>query len=117
MNKFKTKRKTRSDKFPLTLHSTGQYCKKIKGKIHYFGKDKKQALEQYLEQAAFLHNGKAKMFKTTNGNITLKSLCNVYLQHQQVKATSAEVTIRHHVDQINFLKFFCKYDIIFVLFY
>jgi hypothetical protein len=40
MNKSKTKRKTRSDKFPLTLHSTGQYCKKIKGKIHYFGKDK-----------------------------------------------------------------------------
>ena len=44
MNKSKTKRKTRSDKFPLTLHSTGQYCKKIKGKMHYFGKYKKQAL-------------------------------------------------------------------------
>ena len=29
-------RKTRSDKFPLTLHKTGQYCKKIKGKIYYF---------------------------------------------------------------------------------
>ncbi len=46
MNKSKTKRKTRSDKSPLTHHSTGQYCKKIKGKIYYFGKDKKQALEQ-----------------------------------------------------------------------
>ena len=56
MNKSKTKRKTRSDKFQLTLHSTGQYCKKIKGKMHYFGKDKKQALERYLEQAAFLHS-------------------------------------------------------------
>jgi len=89
----KSKRKTRSDKFPLIHHSTGQYCKKIKGKIHYFGKDKKQALERYLEQAAFLHNGKAKMFKTTNGNMTLKSLCNIYLQHQQVKATSAEITV------------------------
>jgi len=32
MNKSKTKRKTRSDKFPLTLHLTDQYCKKIKGK-------------------------------------------------------------------------------------
>jgi len=37
----KTKRKTRSDKFPLTFHSTGQYCKKIKGKMHYFGEDTK----------------------------------------------------------------------------
>ena len=105
----KTKRKTRSDKFPLTLHSTGQYCKKIKGKIHYFGKDKKQALERYLEQAAFLHNGKAEMFKTTNGNITLKSLCNIYLQHQQAKAASTEITIRHHADQISCLKKFMSF--------
>ena len=51
------KRKTRSDKFPLTLHPTGQYCKKIKGKIHYFGSDKKRALERYLDQAAYLHGG------------------------------------------------------------
>jgi len=109
MNKSKIKRKTRSDKFPLTLHSTGQYCKKVKGKIYYFGKDKKQALERYLEQAAFLHNGKAKMFKNTNGNITLKSLCNIYLQHQQAKATSAEITIRHHADQISCLKKFMSF--------
>jgi len=40
--------------------------------MHYFGKDKMQALERYLEQAAFLHDGKTKMFKTTNGNITLR---------------------------------------------
>jgi hypothetical protein len=59
-------------------------------------KRQKKALERYLEQAAFLHNGKAKMYKTTNGNMTLKSLCNIYLQHQQAKATSAEITIRHH---------------------
>jgi hypothetical protein len=28
------KRKTRSDKFLLTLHPSGQYCKKIKGRIY-----------------------------------------------------------------------------------
>jgi integrase len=106
---YKSKRKTRSDKFPLTLHSTGQYCKKIKGKMYYFGKDKKQALERYLEQAAFLHNGKAKMFKTTNGNMTLKSLCNIYLQHQQAKAASAEITIRHYADQSSCLKKFMSF--------
>ena len=34
----KTKLKTRSDKFPLTLHATGQYCKKIRGKRVLFWK-------------------------------------------------------------------------------
>ena len=60
MAKTKTisKRKTRSDKFPLTLHPTGQYCKKIKGKLYYFGADKQQALQRYLEQATYLHSGK-----------------------------------------------------------
>ena len=52
------KRKTRSDKFPLTLHPTGQYCKKIKGELYYFGADKQQALQRYLEQASYLHSGK-----------------------------------------------------------
>jgi len=42
------KRKTRSDKFPLTLHPTGQYCKKVKGKIYYFGSDRKEALQNTL---------------------------------------------------------------------
>ncbi len=50
-----SKRKTRSDKFPLTLHPTGQYCKKIKGRIRYFGTDKKQALERYQSQPTYLH--------------------------------------------------------------
>ena len=36
MAKSNLKRKTRSDKFPLTLHKTGQYCKNIRGKLYYF---------------------------------------------------------------------------------
>ncbi|MHC4626135.1 MAG: tyrosine-type recombinase/integrase, partial [Planctomycetota bacterium] len=86
-----------------------QYCKKIKGKMYYFGKDRKQALERYLEQAAFLRNGRAKMFKTTNGNMTLRSLCSIYLQHQQAKASSTEITIRHYADQSSCLKKFVSF--------
>ena len=56
--KSNSKRKTRSDKFPLTLHPTGQYCKKIKGKLYYFGTEKKVASQRYLEQAAYLHTGR-----------------------------------------------------------
>ena len=44
MAKPNSKRKTRSDKFLLTLHPTGQYCKKIRGKLYYFGNNKQQAV-------------------------------------------------------------------------
>jgi len=70
----RSKRKTRSDKFPLTLHPTGQYCKKIKGKICYFGTDKKKALERYLAQATYLHGGQRFIQKASNGKMTLKEL-------------------------------------------
>ncbi|MDI6449942.1 hypothetical protein [Anaerobaca lacustris] len=60
MAKTNSKNRTRSDKFPLTLHRTGQYCKKIRGSFYYFGKEKDQALQRYLEQASYLHTGKGK---------------------------------------------------------
>jgi len=41
--------------------------------------------------------------------MTLKSLCNIYLQHQQAKATSAEITFRHYADQISCLKKFMSF--------
>jgi len=44
MAKANTEKQIRSDKFPLTLHRAGPYCKKIRGSFHYFGSDKEQAL-------------------------------------------------------------------------
>ena len=64
---MKRSRKTSSDKFPLTLHPTGQYCKKIKGKIRYFGTDKKKALERYMAQATYLHGAQSLIQKASNG--------------------------------------------------
>ncbi len=72
MVKSEPKRKTRSDKFPLTLHPTGQYCKKIKGKLYYFGSDKEQALARYLEDAAYLHLGKGTRSKSAGDPVSLK---------------------------------------------
>jgi hypothetical protein len=86
------KRKTRSDKFPLTLHPTGQYCKKIKDKIHYFGTDKKQALERYLDDATYLHGGQNLAQKASNGNMTLKELCDLYLRCQHSKLLADDLS-------------------------
>lgn len=45
------RRKQRGNKFPLTLHPTGQFCKKIRGKIHYFDNDKNRVFENHSEKA------------------------------------------------------------------
>ena len=97
------KRKSRSDKFPLTFHPTGQYCKKIKGKMYYFGSDKKQALERYLGQATYLHGGQNNLQKPTDDNMTLRQLCDMYLKYQYSKLQANDLTARHHNDQIESL--------------
>ncbi len=99
-----SKRKTRSDKFPLTLHPTGQYCKKIKGKIHYFGTDKKQALERYLAQATYLHRAQSLIQKVSNGKMTLKKLSDIYLQYQHSRILAGALTPKHYSDQISSLR-------------
>ena len=93
-----SKRKTRSDKFPLTLHPTGQYCKKIKGKIRYFGTDKKKALEKYLAQATYLHGAQSLVHKTSNDKMTLKQLCDLYLHYQNSRVLVGDITAKHYND-------------------
>jgi len=98
------KRKTRSDKFPLTFHPTGQYCKKIKGKIYYFGSDKKEALQRYLDQATYLHGCQNNLQqKPTGDNMMLKQRCDMYLNYQYSKLQANDLTARHHNDQIDSL--------------
>ena len=109
MAKSNSKRKTRSDKFPLTLHPTGQYCKKIKGKFYYFGSDKQKALERYLEQAFFLHAGKGAKNKSAYDNLSLKTLCNLYIDHQESRSAIGEIKSRQVYDQILLLRDFVKY--------
>jgi len=98
------KRKTRSDKFPLTLHPTGQYCKKIKGKIHYFGSNKQKALQKYLDQATWLHGTQEDVQKIKDENMTLKQLCDMYLRYQHSKLQASNFTANHYNEQIGSLK-------------
>lgn len=109
MAKPKSKRKIRSDKFPLTLHPTGQYCKKIKGKLYYFGTDKQQALQRYLEEAAYLHSGKITKHNSVNNNLSLKTLCNLYLDYQESRSEIGEIKPRQVCDQTSRLRDFVKF--------
>ena len=98
-----SKRKTRSDKFPLTLHPTGKYCKKIKGKIRYFGTDKKKTHEKYLAQAACLYGAQRLVHKTSNDKMTLKQLCDLYLHYQNSRVLVGAITAKHYNDLIGSL--------------
>jgi integrase len=109
MTKPTSERRTRSDKFPLTLHKTGQFCKKIKGKMYYFGTDRRQALERYLEQAACLHAGRPVSHGSTTDQLSVKTMCNLYLDHQESRVAIGEVKPRHVSDQVSLLKAFVKF--------
>jgi integrase len=106
---LKSNRKTRSDKCPLTLHKTGQYCKKIRGKIYYFGTDKKTAVARYLEQATYLHAGKLPKQKTPGDQMSIKTLCNLYLDHQESRVVVGEIRPQHLSDQISLLRGFVRF--------
>src|SRR3954471_6812543 len=75
--------------FPLTPHASGAWQKKIRGKIHYFGKwgrrvDGKleripgdgweEALRQYKEVADDLHAGRTP--RASKDGLTVGDLCN-----------------------------------------
>jgi len=109
MAKLSGKKGNHSSKFPLTLHPTGQFCKKIRGKLYYFGTDKKQALQRYLEQAAFLHAGKAVKPTAAGDRVSIKTLCNLYLQHQNVRVDAGEIKPRQLYDQTSLLRGFVRF--------
>lgn len=106
MSNRRPKRKKRSDKFPLTLHPTGQYCKKIRGKLYYFGSDKQRAFQRYVEQAANLHTGKPLTSKSSDDSTCLKDVCNLYLEHQHARVEAGEIKLRQVYDQTTLLRDF-----------
>jgi hypothetical protein len=80
--------------FPLTPHNNGQWCKKVRGKIHFFGvwEDHQAALANYLRVAADLHAGR----QPSPVNLhpegpTVKDACNHYLNCQFQKVQGGEI--------------------------
>ncbi len=80
--------------FPLTAHPAGCWCKKIRGKLHYFGpwSDPDGALAKYLEQKDALHAGR-KPRPDTEG-LTVKELANAFLNAKQALMDAGELSSR-----------------------
>jgi integrase len=94
--------------FPLTVHPAGYWCKKIRGKIHYFGPRFKlddhpaaaaaatPALDEYLKQKDALHAGRTP--RPEIEGLTVKDLANQFLNAKSASRDSGELTPRSWQD-------------------
>jgi len=87
--------------FPLTPHRNGQWCKKVRGVIKYFGKiaadlDGQKALAQWLDQKDDLLAGREP--RGNVGGFTIADLCNKFLLAKDARVTSREISPRHRYD-------------------
>ena len=89
----KRQRKKPYPDFPLTPHPTGQWCKKIRGKLHYFGKEADAALKKYLAVRDDLQAGREPREYNPDG-CSLRDLCNRFLTEKHQRMENNELSPR-----------------------
>lgn len=82
--------------FPLFRHASGQWSKKIRGKLHYFGKDPDRALARYLAEGDDLRAGRTP--RPFDGVATIKILCNEFLNLKRDRVEAGELSPLTFVD-------------------
>jgi integrase len=85
--------------FPLFPHATGRWAKKIRGKMHYFGKweDPDGALQRYLDQKDDLHAGRTPRATGEEG-FPVRDLCNRFLTSKRHQLDTRELSPRTFAD-------------------
>src|SRR5262249_12516138 len=105
--------------FPLTPHPGGSWVKKIRGKLHHFGRwyrrldgvpvrvdgnGWKEALEEYKSQADDLHAGRTP--RVSADRLSLRELCNRFLPDKLRARRAGEIGMRmfaHYKEACDFL--------------
>jgi integrase len=84
--------------FPLTAHPAGYWCKKIRGKVHYFGPwdDPDGALDRYNEQKDDLHAGRTP--RPHPDALTVKGIANAFLRAKREAVDAGELALRTWMD-------------------
>jgi integrase len=82
--------------FPLTPHPSGRWCKKIRGKLQYFGKlaDPDAALERFNREWPYLKDGRTPPAIDTGDGCTVRLLCNAFLTSKKSKLDAGELSPR-----------------------
>ena len=85
--------------FPLFAHATGRWAKKIRGKLHYFGKwaDPDAALQRYVEERDDLYAGRKPRRK--GEGLTVKDLVNKFLLAKKARVDAGELALGTFGDQ------------------
>ena len=96
----RARRKSLPSDFPLTKHPRGYWCKKIKGKLHYFGKvaddpEGRAALEEWSnsKESILLYGYKPDKH---SGKLTVGELVNEYLNARRLDVEAGELAERSH---------------------
>jgi hypothetical protein len=84
--------------FPLFPHASGQWAKKIRGKMHYFGlwADPDAALDKYLKERDDLHTGRKP--RPEAGAATVKEAVNDFLIAKDTLVEAGELSPRTWAD-------------------
>lgn len=87
-------RKPQTD-FPLFAHANGQWARKIRGKLCYFGlwADPDAALERYLDQKDALYAGRKPKPRASAGP-TVADVCSAFLEAKEHLADTGEISRR-----------------------
>jgi len=87
-------------KHPLFLHATGQWAKKVNGRLHYFGKDRDKALSEWLRCKDALLAGRPRPPENTSDSrlMTLQELCNKFLAFKEGLVSTDDLQRRSWAD-------------------
>lgn len=78
--------------FPLFLHATGQWAKKIRGRMRYFGVDPEAALQNYLAKRDDLQAGREPRVHAEE--LTIREGCNWFLTNRKALRDSNDLSAR-----------------------
>lgn len=86
--------------FPLTPHRNGQFCKKIRGVVYYFGsvKDPEAALKRYHLHCNGLHTGELRAVDRDRGGLTVRELANRFMEAADGRRDAGELSDRTFTD-------------------
>jgi integrase len=91
-------KKSSDSDFPLYLHASGQWAKRVLGKVRYFGKDKDAAAKRWLREKDYLLAGEEP--PNDSDSATVAELANVFYEKQRLRVTHEKNISSRHVENM-----------------